>query len=145
MQYTTTIEIERPRDEVIALFVDQDNYPQWQDTLVRREHIEGEPGQEGLKTRLLHQMGKRQIEMVETIVKSELPELFVATYTSKGVYNEAVNRFVAVDDKRTAWTMDTVFSCKGMMWLMTTLMPGMFKKQTRATMSAFRDFAESKA
>ena len=48
-------------------------------------------------------------------------------------------------DKRTAWTMDTVFSCKGMMWLMTTLMPGMFKKQTRATMSAFRDFAESKS
>ena len=140
MKYDTTIEIAAPRNRVIELFVEQDNYPHWQESLVHRQHIAGEPGEEGRKTRLLHKMGKREIE---TIVKKDLPALFVATYTSDAVYNKAINRFAEIDEKTTAWTIETEFRCKGMMKVMTTLMPGMFKKQTLKTMNAFRAFVES--
>jgi hypothetical protein len=41
--------------------------------------------------------------------------------------------------------MEAEFHCKGLMWLMTTLMPRMFKKQTRQAMEAFKAFIEGQA
>jgi len=38
--------------------------------------------------------------------------------------------------------METGFNCPGLMWLMITRMPGIFKKQTLKTMEAFSAFIE---
>jgi uncharacterized membrane protein len=143
MKYITEVEIDLPRDRVIELFDDLDNYANWQESLVSMERIDGEAGQVGATTRLDHKMGKREVSMVETVTRRELPGRYTATYEAKGVWNEADNHFEALQDDRTRWTMNTEFRCSGIMWLMTTLMPGMFKKQTQATMEAFKTFAEA--
>ena len=142
MKYTTTIDITLGREQVTSLFVDGDQYPAWQESLVSMERLEGETGQEGTRTKLLHKMGKREVMMTETITRRELPDTFVATYEADGVWNEAHNRFSELEGGHTRWVMDTEFRCSGIMWLMTTLMPGMFRKQTQATMEAFKAFAE---
>lgn len=142
MKYTTTVEINCPRVRVTELFTNPDHYKVWQESLVSQERLEGEPGQVGTKTRLLHKMGKREVEMLETVTHRDLPDVFVATYEAKGVWNEADNRFVELEGGRTSWQMGTEFRCKGIMWVMTTLMPSMFKKQTQATMEAFKVFVE---
>ena len=142
MKYTTRVEIELLRERVVELYCDPAHYSAWQESLVSQELLQGEPGQVGAQTRLQHKMGKREIEMRETITRRELPDLHVATYTAKGVYNEAVNHFEALDEGHTAWTMDTEFRCSGMMWVLTTFAPGMFKKTTQVTMEAFKAFAE---
>ena len=80
--------------------------------------------------------------MVETVTRRELPDRFVATYEAPGVWNEADNYFYALDEGATRWEMHTEFRCRGVMWLMTTLAPWMFKKQTLATMRAFKDYVE---
>ena len=104
---------------------------------------EGNAGQVGARTALDHKMGSREVSMLETITRRELPDRFTATYEAPGVWNEADNFFSEIDENRTAWKMDSEFRCSGIMWLMTNLMPGMFKKQTKATMEAFKAFAEN--
>ncbi|MGB1700085.1 MAG: SRPBCC family protein, partial [Nannocystaceae bacterium] len=59
-------------------------------------------------------------------------------------WNQADNRFEDEGDGNTRWVMETEFKCKGVMWLMTKLMPGMFKGQTQKTMEAFRVFMEQR-
>ena len=142
MRYVTQVDIASPRASVIALIDDVEKYGQWQESLVNVEHLEGEPGQVGTRTRLHHKMGKREITMVETVTRREMPDVFAATYEAKGVWNQAINHFAELQGDRTRWTMETEFRCKGLMWFMTKLMPGMFSKQTQATMDAFKVFVE---
>lgn len=91
MKYTSEIEINLPRERVIELFDNQDNMTKWQSGLISFEHVEGEVGQEGAKSNLKYKMGKREIEMVETITKRNLPDEFFGTYETKGVWNEVKN------------------------------------------------------
>tara|TARA_Y100001960_G_scaffold305980_1_gene360706 strand:+ start:297 stop:749 length:453 start_codon:yes stop_codon:yes gene_type:complete len=142
MQYTETIEINLSRSRVTKLFDNPENYSQWQDSLLGLEYLSGEPGQQGARTLLHHKMGKREIEMVETITERDLPELFVATYEADGVWNQAINRFHELPGNRTLWTLESEFRCKGLMWILAKLFPGMFRKETRKVMEAFRMFAE---
>lgn len=142
MKYTTEVTVARPPAEVLGMLADSRHYNAWMEGLVHMEVLEGEPGMVGTKTQLVHKMGKREIAMLETITKREEPGLLTTTYESDGVWNQALNRFEEGEDGHTRWVMETEFKCTGIMWLMTTLMPGMFKKQTRKTMEAFRAFAE---
>ena len=87
-------------------------------------------------------MGKREIEMVETITKRNLPEEFTGTYEAKGVFNIAKNSFIPIDDNRTKYVTEQEFQFKGFMKLMGAVMPGAFKKQTLKYMNAFKEFAE---
>jgi hypothetical protein len=46
--------------------------------------INGELGAEGSQNLLKYEIGKRQIEMTETILKNNLPYEFSATYKARG-------------------------------------------------------------
>ena len=142
MKYTTTVEIDLPRAQVIELFDNQENYHKWQESLINLKNLEGDSGQVGTRTRLLHKMGPREIDMVETITQREFPDLFIATYETDNGWNEAINRFTELDDTRTQWTIETEFRFTGAMKLMASLMPDMFKKETQKVMGAFKAFAE---
>ena len=76
MHYTVEIDIDLPRDRVIELFDSTENLKKWQRGLQVFEPLEGEPGQPGAKSRMVFQMGKRKIEMVETITERNLPDAF---------------------------------------------------------------------
>ena len=145
MKYTTSVDINLSRARVIELFDNADNYAAWQESLVSRTCLEGKPGQVGTRTRLEHKMGKREITMIETITRREFSDLFILTYEATGVWNEALNRFAELEDKRTRWTIETQFRCSGIMWLLTTIALGIFKKQTKAAMEAFKTFAENQS
>ena len=67
MKYKLEIEIDLPRKKVIDLFDNPDNMRHWQEGFVSFEPLSGTPGQVGAKSRLKYIMGKRDIEMVETI------------------------------------------------------------------------------
>jgi carbon monoxide dehydrogenase subunit G len=142
MKYETELIIELPRERVIELFDDPDNLSQWQPGLKSFEHISGEAGQPGTKSKLLYEMGSRTVEMIETIEKRELPDEFTSTYEAKGVWNYNANRFYEDGPDKTRWVLDTDFRFSGFMKLMAFFMPGSFKKETMKTMMAFKRFAE---
>ena len=74
MKYTSEIEINSPIDKVIELFDNPDNMDKWMKGLQSFEPISGKPGQVGAKSRLKFKMGKREIEMIETITVRNLPD-----------------------------------------------------------------------
>ena len=64
-----------------------------------------------------------------------------AVYEATNVWNLNENFFYEEGDQ-TRWVNETEFRCKGFMRLLTTLRPGMFKKQTLKSMTDFKAFAE---
>ncbi len=144
MKYSHSIIIELPRNRVIELFDNPDNLAKWQPGLLKFEHLSGEPGQPGAKSRILYQMGKRKTEMIETVVLRELPDKFHGTYEANGVFNIQENYFKEVDESSTQWTSVSEFKFKSFaMKLIGWLMPGAFKKQSYKFMVYFKEFAEA--
>lgn len=143
MKYTTQIEINLPREEVLQKFENLDNLKHWQKGLISYEPISGIPGEEGAKCRLKYKMGKREIEMIETITRKNLPQELFATYEAKGVYNLQENFFEKTDTNTTSWVSHCEFRFSGFMKIIGTLMPGAFKKQSVQYMEDFKKFAET--
>jgi len=143
MKFTTEVEINLPREKVVELFDSPDNMPKWQTGLLSFEHVSGEAGQLGAKSKLKYKMGKREIKMIETITHRKLPDEFFGTYETKGVWNEVKNFFSETGPSKTNWRLETEFRCSGLMKLMVAFAPGIFKKQTLKDMINFKAFAEN--
>ena len=143
MEYQSEIIVNLPIDRVIELFDNSENMSKWQPELIDFQHLDGTPGQVGAKSKLEYKMGKREIEMIETITKNNLPHEFNATYEAKGVFNEIANEFISIDDTTTKWISYNKFEFSGFMKLMGIIMPGAFKKQSLKYMQQFKEFAEN--
>lgn len=144
MKYTVEIEIEKPVDEVVKLFDSVENLYDWMEGLKKFEHLEGEAGEVGAKSRLTFQMGKREIVMIETITEKNLPKKFAGTYEAKGVWNSVSNSFEPVRENKTLYISEQEFKMGGFMKIFAFLMPGAFKKQSMKHLQAFKNYAESK-
>ncbi|MBR9855517.1 MAG: SRPBCC family protein [Algicola sp.] len=143
MKYTNEIVVDIPRDEFIKKMDDPENMKHWQQGLTGYEQLSNNPGQEGAQMSLSYKMGKREMNMVETIIKRKLPEEMQMTYDTKGVHNIQKNYFKDEGDK-TRWISESEFQFSGFgMKLMGLLMPGAFKKQSLKYMQDFKTFAET--
>lgn len=144
MKYTVDVVVDKPVDEVITLFDSADNLLKWMEGLEKFEHLEGTPGEVGAKSKLYFKMGNRDIEMIETITVKNLPEEFGGTYEADGVFNTNIMNFKSTGSNQTRVSMDTEFQMESiMMKLMAFFMPGMFKKQSKKNLEAFKAFAEA--
>ncbi len=143
MKYTVQIEINLPRQRMIELFDDPKNLPKWQKGLISFEHISGDSGQPGAKSRLLFKMGKGNMEMIETITKRNLPDEFEGTYEAPGIFNIVKNRFIAVDENRTLWESENEFRFTSlMMKCVGFFMKSAFPKQSLKYLKDFKNFVE---
>lgn len=114
------------------------------DGLQSFEHLSGEPGQPGAKSRLKFKMGKREMEMIETITVRNLPDEFSGTYEMDGTLNIIKNKFVPLSSDKTKYVTENEFQFHNlMMKILAFLVPGMFKKQSMKYLESFRKFAES--
>lgn len=143
MTYDITVTITKGRDDVIRYFDDPASIPKWQPTFQSLEVTEGEPGATGSKTRLLYTRGRGTMEMMETIEERAFPERFTAIYEGKNVWNRCVNTFTEGENGHTTWTMANEFRCRGFMKVFIAFFPGLFEKETLASMTRFKEFVET--
>ncbi len=142
MKYSSQIEINAPITAVIDLFDNPDNLGKWMEGLQEFTHLSGTLGEPGAKSRLVFQMGKRKIEMIETVTVRDLPNEFSGTYEAQGVFNLVKNQFTSLSGNKTLYTVETEFQFKGFMRILAFFMPGAFKKQTFKHLSDFKAFVE---
>ena len=143
MKYSSQIIIELPREKTISIFDNAENMKHWQRGLIHYKQLSGGFGAEGAKMQLDYKMGKRELTMIETIIKNDLPDLLITSYDTKGVYNIQTNRFEITSNGHTKWTSESEFRFNNlMMKIMGFLMPGAFKKQSLKYMKDFKAFAE---
>ena len=143
MNYTLDIELDLPRQKVIDLFNSSENLKKWQPDLISFEHISGEPGQAGAKSKMQYNTNNREVELIETVLTNDFPNSFSATYETKGVWNKLDNRFIVIDENRTKWEQTCEFKASGFIKILAFFMPGMFKKQSQKMMIQFKEFAEN--
>ena len=143
MKYITQILIAKPIDQVANLFADPENLSKWQPGLITYEPLNDKAGQEGGEARIVHQMGKREIEMKERIVHIDLPHVYQVEYSADKVLNLQRNLFERAENNSTRWISHNEFRFSGAMKLFTWMIPGLFKKQTYKYMKQFKEFAES--
>lgn len=142
MKYQLEVKINKPVEKVVELFITQENLFKWMPGLKNLELIEGERGKPGSKTKLLFDMNGKEVEMIETLRKSNLPEEFTATFEAKGVVNNQTTRFEKIDENNTRYISDNEFIFSGLMKIL-SLIPGVFKKQSMKYLEAFKEFAEN--
>lgn len=142
MKYKQEIEIDKPIDQVIALFDNPDNMSKWMEGLQSFEPISGTPGQPGAKSKLKFKMGNREIEMIETITVRNLPDEFSGSYEAKGVFNIVKNKFIKISNNKTKYISECKFQFTGFMKIIAFLMPNSFKKQSMKYLVDFKEFAE---
>ncbi len=142
MTYSNEIVINLPREKVIALFDNPDNLKEWMPGLISFEPISGQAGQVGATARLKFQMGRRIMEMKETVTVRNLPEEFSGTYEVKNMFNEVKNKFIALGPDKTKYISESTFKFSGIMRLFSPFMKGTFKKTSQGYLERFREFAE---
>uniref|UniRef100_UPI00404B7C87 SRPBCC family protein n=1 Tax=Gelidibacter sp. TaxID=2018083 RepID=UPI00404B7C87 len=143
MNYTTEIIVEVPLDTFVKIMDNPENMKHWQRGLISFEHISGTPGEFGAKMKLNFKMGKRHLELIETITKRNFPNEFHAFYSTKGADNFQENYFEETPEGFTKWTSKSEFVPLGLtMKLLTVFMKSVFKKQSLQYMKDFKNYAE---
>lgn len=142
MKYSVHIDIRKPLEEVYALFTDPQNYPEWMDGFIRIEPLEGTPGEPGSTARFIFRSGSRTMSMTETILSVNAPHSVTVRFNANGVDNVVTTRLERVADDITRCHNDQEFRFRGLMALLSRLMPGAFRKQSMKYLEAFKAFAE---
>ncbi len=136
--YTLSVEIEQPIARVAELFGDPETLPFWQ------------PGFQGLEkqddgtTKLRYLNRGREVVMIETVIKDDLPREYTSRFVVPGMMAMTVaNRFEEIAPDRTRYVSENTAESQGlMMKIIGFLMPGCFKKESLRYMENFKAFAE---
>jgi hypothetical protein len=145
MKFTGSIDIHKPLAEVTGLFADPNNLHHWQDGFVNKILLSGEAGVEGAVSKMYYSMGKRKMELTETVIDNQLPHSFKAHYHHVHMDNTMKCTFTAIDESTTRYETEVEYT--RINWvipkLMAILFPGMYRKQGEKWMKNFKTFVEA--
>lgn len=143
-KFECSVVINQPLGHVVALFENPDNLSEWQDGFKSYTHDSGEKGQPGAKSTFLYEGRGGEMEILETIIRNDLPEEFMAEYWHKHMTNTMRYWFEALGPNETRYAAEVHYTeARGfMIKLMMTLFPSMFRKQVQKWMDQFKAFAE---
>lgn len=142
MKYAVQIEIDRSPDELAKLFLDRDRLGEWMQGFSGIDQLRGEPFSEGSTARWCFKSGEKEMEMIETVLVSDLPRKYSVQYDAKGVYNVVTTRFEPLDEERTRLISENLFKFSGFMRIFGLLMPKAFRQQSNKYLSDFKELAE---
>lgn len=153
MKYTVSIEISLPRERVAQLLADPIHLPYWLRGLVLHEPLSGEHGEVGTVSRVVLQTGQRQMECTETITRREPEDLhgipadrvvrFEREIIADGMWSAARERLTEAGAGTTLWERENEYRFSSLpMRLLSPLMGGVFRTQSRLHMQDFKAFAE---
>ena len=147
MKFTCSVDIDAPLDKVIKCFENPSYLDRWQEDFDSFTSLSGNPREVGGMNKLLYNVPKKnkQIQLIETIEKNNLPNQFVALYEHKHMINTMDSRFLELNNGMTRWTAHLNYSkINGFLpKAMSLLFPGMFKMQTQKWLDNFKDFVEN--
>jgi len=145
MKFTCTLKIDKPKTVVADFFADPKYLKEYQAGFLSKELISGNNGENGAVSKMLYKMGKREMELIETIIDNQLPDSFYAKYHHKHMDNTMLCKFEALNDNETKYVSEINYTAfRGFMpKAMSFLFPGIFKKQVQKWLNNFKKFVES--
>ncbi|TXC85218.1 hypothetical protein [Luteibaculum oceani] len=144
MKLSFTEIIEAPKELVAELMRNEHN-KDWQDGFVGASNIEGNPGEEGCKTRLQYELDGNQFEIIETIWEIKNSSLFHVGYEFGNINNYTENYFESLSENQTKWISNTYFKFPWIMYLMSFRLKRKLRDHSFRNIRNFKRFVESKA
>ncbi|MFK8038207.1 MAG: SRPBCC family protein [Crocinitomicaceae bacterium] len=143
MKYTSKVDVDLPIAKTAELWNNPTYFKDWQDGFESIEHISGTPNSKGAKSKIVFN-GKRRIELIETIISSNLPDEKVALYEHIHMTNTQTTRFIKMGENKTQYVSEVEYTKFNgfIIKLMAKLFPGKFKAQSQKWMDQFKMFAE---
>ena len=141
MKFTCSININRPKIEVVKHFEDPEALKQSQKGFQNMEHLSGSKGEAGAKAKLIYD----KFELIETIIDNNLPDTFYAQYEHKNMSNTMHSKFISINDNETQlttaieYTRFTGFTIQ----FMAKVFPRMFKRQVDKWLINFKQYVEN--
>ena len=145
LSYTCSILLDLPQERVAALWADEKHFNAWQDGFISIELLSGQKNEEGAVSKIEFEQGKHKMELIETMLKNDLPYMRKARYVHKHMTNTQETHFQTVGEEQTKfisiveYTQFNGFLPK----LMSILFKGVFKKQSEKWMRQFKVFDEA--
>jgi hypothetical protein len=142
MKFVCNILINKSINEVSKYFEDPEALKYSQDGFIKTEHISGDEGKPGAKSKLIY----KKFDLIETIIHNNLPNEFYATYEHEKMTNTMRSNFIAINKNKTNLTATIEYTeFKGfVIKLIAKAFPGMFKKQVDKWLIRFKDYCEKK-
>jgi uncharacterized protein YndB with AHSA1/START domain len=140
---TSSVEINRPVEEVWRFFDNPDNMPLWLEGFKRFEPLSGKQGQVGAKSKHVYEVGGRTFEMIEEITKRDPPREFSGILSNKMMTSTMVNSFEDLGNGKTALrsTVETRFTSP-LYRLLGPMMKGGFQKRQDADLARLKKALE---
>lgn len=134
MEYSITLVLNAPHDEVCRMYGDHAQMTKWETGLTRIESI---PGSDK-SVYLVFEQNNAVQRMKETILEWNMTDRHDAVYEMGPVWNRCVSTFVQ-DGKKTRWTMDVEFRNVEQF----RLPPSAFEQKTLTGMMLFKNYVET--
>jgi len=138
MKFKCTIDINKPVDKVVDVFLNPDSYQYTQDGFKSKELISGSLGQEGSKSKLVYE----KLELIETILKNDLPNEFLGLYEHKHTTNTMKVWFETLNENSTRYHSEIEYTKFNslLIKIIARNFPSMFKKQVLKWIVKFKDY-----
>ena len=142
MKFTCSVDIDSPKHIVAEMFSNPDNLQYVQEGFKSKTLISGNEGEEGAVSKMVYE----KLELIETIIKNDLPNEFLALYEHKYTVNTMKVQFVALNDHKTRYNSEIHYTKFNgfMIKVMAKLFPSFFKKQVLKWMQLFKEYVENK-
>jgi len=136
MKFNCAIDINRSIKDVSDAFQDTEVMKVCQDGFIEIIHLSGEKGKKGATAKIIYE----RLELIETIIENDLPELFFAKYDHKHTSNTMKVSFKEISPVKTEYCTEIEYlEFKGtIVKLMAKIAPFFFKKQVMKWMKLFK-------
>lgn len=143
MEYTCEIRIDRPRDQVVAMYSDHSELSAWYPGFVRLEPLVKNYGVAGSTAYLFCKTQHKVNKMLVTIEEVDLPLKITMKFECDDVWYRNESSFFD-DGDHTIWKLSVVFGFRGIMrWAAKAHLP-FFKNVTMEKMTGFKDYAHGR-
>ncbi len=141
MTFTCSVEINADIAKVQSIFLDSSTLKYYQDGFKSKTLISGIEGTKGAKSKLVYE----KLELIETILNSDLPDSFLGLYEHKHMTNTMKVSFSSITDTKTLYTTEIEYTKFNgfLIKLMAKLFPNMFKKQVEKWLHQFKEYVEN--
>lgn len=138
------IDINQSLDKVVELFADPANLKEYQDGFIKKVLISGKSGELGAISKMYYKHGKHDMELTETITKSQLPDIYEASYHHIHMDNTMKCSFIVLGNNKTRYEYEYEYT--RINWLMPKLIailfPSLYRKPAEKWLRQFKEFAE---
>jgi hypothetical protein len=144
MKNKAEVVIHAPREKVLELWQSFEDQKKWQKGLESLELRNGKPGYIGTQTHYSYKMGRRRLNLQETLIQNNLPTEYQVLQESDDVVSRQKHYITEQEPGKTLWTTvsDTRFQSLGLK-VISWLSPGLFQKEQQRTLEAFKAYVEN--